>query len=100
MAGHTVEVTDAQWQTEVVESPAPVLIDFWAPWCGPCRALSPTVEKLAADYQGRLKVVKVNTEAAYEIAGSLRVSAVPTVMLFQGGKAKYREAICQSVGVC
>ena len=86
MAGSTLEFTDANWQSEVLESPVPVLVDFWAPWCGPCRTLAPTIEKLAGEYQGKVKIGKMNTDENQETPGGLRISAIPTVLLFQGGK--------------
>ncbi|ADV61054.1 thioredoxin [Isosphaera pallida ATCC 43644] len=86
MAGHVAEFTDANWTTEVMESPIPVLVDFWAPWCGPCRTLAPTIEKLAAEFEGRVKVGKMNTDENPNIPGGLRISAIPTVILFHEGK--------------
>jgi len=85
MAGNVLEFTDANWKSEVLESSIPVVIDFWAPWCGPCRMLAPTVEKLATAYQGKVKVGKMNTDEN-ETPGGLRISAIPTVLFFQGGK--------------
>jgi thioredoxin 1 len=86
MAGNVMEFTDANWQSEVLDSSVPVLVDFWAPWCGPCRMLAPTIEKLATEYQGRVKVGKLNTDENQETPGGLRISAIPTVLVFQGGR--------------
>jgi thioredoxin 1 len=86
MAGNVLEFTDANWQSEVLDSSVPVLVDFWAPWCGPCRMLAPTIEKLATEYQGRVKVGKLNTDENQETPGGLRISAIPTVLVFNGGK--------------
>jgi thioredoxin 1 len=86
MAGNVVEFTDANWQSEVLESPVPVVVDFWAPWCGPCRMLAPTIEKLAGEYQGKLKVGKMDTDQNQDTPGGLRISAIPTVLFYQGGK--------------
>ncbi|MFM7151158.1 MAG: thioredoxin [Gemmataceae bacterium] len=83
---HVIEVTDANWDAEVSNSPVPVLVDFWAPWCGPCRMLGPTIDKIAKDFAGKVKVVKVNTDDAQETASSYRVSAIPQIMVFKGGK--------------
>src|SRR3954462_13233293 len=85
MAGDMLEFTDANWQSEVVDSPLPVLVDFWAPWCGPCRRLAPTIEKLAGDYQGRVKVGKMDTDQNVEIPGDLQIREIPTVIVFQSG---------------
>ena len=86
MAGNVVEFTDANWSSEVLNSPVPVLIDFWAPWCGPCRMLAPTIEKLAGELTGKVKIGKMNTDENQETPGGLRISAIPTVLVFQGGK--------------
>jgi thioredoxin 1 len=86
MAGNVQEFTDANWQSEVLDSSIPVLVDFWAPWCAPCRSLAPTIEKLAGEYQGKVKIGKMNTDQNQEIPGGLRISAIPTVLVFQGGK--------------
>ena len=86
MAGNVVEFTDANWSSEVLGSPVPVVVDFWAPWCGPCRMLAPTIEKLAGEFQGRVKIGKMNTDENQETPGGLRISAIPTVLIFQGGK--------------
>jgi thioredoxin 1 len=86
MAENVMEFTDGNWKTEVVDSPVPVLVDFWAPWCGPCRMLAPTIEKLATEYQGRVKIGKMNTDQNQEMPGSLRISAIPTVLFFKEGK--------------
>ena len=86
MAGNVVEFTDANWQSEVLDSSVPVLVDFWAPWCGPCRMLAPTIEKLAGEYQGKVKIGKLNTDQNVETPGSLRISSIPTVVFYQGGK--------------
>ena len=86
MAGKVMEFTDANWHSEVLEAELPVVVDFWAPWCGPCRMLAPTIEKLAGEMEGKVKVGKMNTDENQDTPGSLRISAIPTVLIFQGGK--------------
>lgn len=86
MAGNLKEFTDANFQSEVLDSAEPVLVDFWAPWCGPCRMLTPTVEQLANDYAGKVKIGKVNTDDNQQTAASYGITSIPTVMLFKGGQ--------------
>jgi thioredoxin 1 len=102
------EVTDADFESEVLKAAEPVLVDFWAPWCGPCRMITPIVEQLSAENSG-LKVVKVNVDESPGIASGYGISAIPTLMLFKAGdvverfigvqsKARLQEAINQATG--
>jgi len=77
--------TDATFPTDVLQSPLPVLVDFWGEWCGPCKAMLPTLEQLAADYAGRAKIVKVEMDKNQQTAMAWRVRAAPTLLLFKGG---------------
>lgn len=79
--------TKNDFKTEVLESETPVLVDFWAEWCGPCKAMSPVVDELAEKYQEKLKVVKVDVEAEPELATEYKVRGIPTLMVFKGGEA-------------
>jgi thioredoxin 1 len=86
MAGANVlEFTSDNWQKEVVESTVPVVVDFWAPWCGPCRALAPTIDSLATKYAGKVKVGKLNVDDAQDIAAQHRATSIPRVLIFKGG---------------
>jgi len=80
------EVTDATFQTEVLNSPVPVLVDFWAPWCGPCRAIAPLLDELAGEYAGKAKVVKINVDDHQAVAQRYRVSSIPNLIVFKNGQ--------------
>lgn len=90
MAGNVLEFSDENFQTEVLESGDPVLVDFWAPWCGPCKMLAPTIDELAEEYSGKIRVGKVNTDESRQVAVKHQISAIPTVMIFKGGEVVER----------
>src|SRR5437764_15353226 len=100
MAGNnTLNFNDAAFDQDVINSDVPVLVDFWAPWCGPCRALGPTIDKLADQFSGKLKVGKLNTDDNQEIAVRYNISGIPQVLLFKGGdQPKERMVGLQSEG--
>lgn len=81
-----MEVSDAQFDQEILKSDQPVLVDFWAPWCGPCRMVGPIVEELAGEYEGRLKVAKVNTDLNQSHAARLGIQGIPTLIFFRDGR--------------
>ena len=81
-----LEFTDANFQNEVLESDQPVLVDFWAAWCGPCRAVGPTIEELAEQYDGTVKVGKLNIDENPQAPSDLGISSIPAVLLFKNGK--------------
>jgi thioredoxin len=86
-----IDVTAHNYNTEVAESPIPVVIDFWAPWCGPCRAMSPVLAELATQYAGRVKLVKVDTTVEQELAVLFQVRNMPTLLVVAGGKVVAQE---------
>ena len=83
---NVVEFTDQNFESEVLGSDQPVLVDFWAEWCMPCRMLTPTIEKIAKDYSGKVKVGKLDTDANRDVAIKYSISAIPTVILFRNGQ--------------
>ena len=87
MAGNTLEFTDANFQSEVLNSDQPVLVDFWAPWCGPCQQMAPIIEELAHEYQDKgIKVGKLNVDENGSIANQYKVMSIPTFIVFKGGQ--------------
>jgi thioredoxin 1 len=81
-----IELTDDNFQKEVLESSTPVLVDFWAVWCGPCRAIAPLVEEIARDYEGKLKVGKMDVDAHQDVPIRFGIRSIPTLMVFKNGK--------------
>ncbi len=106
----TIPFTDASFKSEVLDSDQPVLVDFWAPWCGPCKALAPTIEALAEEYEGNVKVGKLNVDENSDTAGAYGIRSIPSVLLFDKGevverfvgiqpKERYASAVAAVVGV-
>ena len=81
------DVSDSEWDAEVLTSDTPVLVDFWAPWCGPCKMVAPVVDELAEEYDGKVKFVKLNTDDNIETASKYGIRSIPTLMVFKGGEA-------------
>jgi len=85
-AENVINLDSTNWGAEVEQSTQPVLVDFWAPWCGPCRRLAPTIDALATKYKGKAKIAKVNTDNAQDLAVKYNISGIPCVVIFKGGK--------------
>ncbi len=83
---NAISVTDANFESEVLKAGTPVLVDFWAPWCGPCRAVAPAVDAIANEFTGRVKVVKLNTDEEQQVAIKYGVGSIPTLMVFKNGE--------------
>jgi thioredoxin 1 len=81
-----LQVTDTTFKEEVLDSEVPVLVDFWAPWCGPCRMVAPVVDEISEQYVGQVKVVKVNTDENPSVASQYGIRSIPTLMIFKGGQ--------------
>ncbi len=85
---NTIRITDDNFESEVIRSEIPVLVDFWAEWCGPCKVIGPTIDSLAADYQGKVKVAKLNVDDNPQAAGRFGVRSIPTMIFFKDGEAQ------------
>ena len=90
MNENVIELTDATFDETVNSSDVPVLVDFWAPWCGPCKMLSPVIDDIASEYAGKLKVCKVNTDEHRDAAVEYAINAIPTLILFKGGQIEQK----------
>jgi thioredoxin 1 len=88
--GNVQQVSDAGFEGDVLKSDKPVLVDFWAPWCGPCRSVGPIVDELATQYEGKLKVAKVNVDESSQVAMKYQVTSIPTFILFKNGEVADR----------
>ena len=88
MAGDVIELTDTDFDDTIHKSDVPVLVDFWAPWCGPCKMMAPIIEEVAKDYKDRAKVGKLNTDDARDSAMEFGISAIPTIILFKNGQVQ------------
>ncbi len=86
MSAHVLEATDTNWNSEVLGSAQPVLVDFWAAWCGPCRMIAPTIEALAEKYQGKAKIMKMNVDENPNTPSQYGIRGIPTLILFKGGQ--------------
>ncbi len=86
MSEHITHVTDASFDADVLQSPVPVLVDFWAEWCGPCRMIAPVLEALAPEYDGKIKIVKLNIDDNEQATAKFGVRGIPTLMIFKGGE--------------